>query len=80
VKKGAYNLRHESAPGTARICRFFDAYIQYKDGANPVFTCTYYTKSYDASFATNFGQYNSAGNHFTNEHSYTYTLDEATTV
>ncbi|KAH7393273.1 hypothetical protein BKA64DRAFT_709623 [Cadophora sp. MPI-SDFR-AT-0126] len=76
VEKSAYNLRHESTPGTARICRFFDAYILYKDGANPVFTCAYYTKSYDASFATNVGQYNAAGAHFTNEHSYTYTLVE----
>ncbi|KAH9222597.1 hypothetical protein DL95DRAFT_505631 [Leptodontidium sp. 2 PMI_412] len=76
LEKTAYNIRHESSPGSARVCRFFDAYILYKNEQNPVFTCAYYTKTYGPPFATNFGQYNPARDHFTNEHSYTYTLDE----
>ncbi|KAH7330379.1 hypothetical protein BKA65DRAFT_404464 [Rhexocercosporidium sp. MPI-PUGE-AT-0058] len=75
-EKSAYNRRHESTPGSARICRFFDAYLLYKNGQNPVFTCAYYTKAYGPEFATNVGQYNPAHDHFTNEHSYTYTLEE----
>jgi len=73
-EKSAYNLRHATDPSTARICVFFDAYILYKNGANGVFTCTYYTASYGPTYATNFGQYDGSGNHYTIAHSYTYTL------
>lgn len=74
TEKSAYNTRHAAAGTAPRICNFFDAYILYKNGQNGVFTCTYYTQAYGASYATNFGQYNSAGDHFTIGHSYTYTL------
>lgn len=74
-EKSAYNLRHATSAAPARICVFFDAYILYKNGASGVFTCTYYTAAYDTSYAKNFGQYDSSGNHYTIDHSYTYTLD-----
>lgn len=77
TEKSAYNTRHAAAGVAPRLCNFFDAYILYKNGQNGVFTCTYYTQSYDVSFATNFGQYNKAGDHFTIGHSYLYTADTA---
>jgi hypothetical protein len=73
--KSAYNTRHAAAGVAPRLCEFFDAYILYKNGVNGVFTCTYYTTPYDPSYATNFGQYNSAGDHFTIGSSYLYTAD-----
>ncbi|KAE8446099.1 hypothetical protein EG329_012470 [Mollisiaceae sp. DMI_Dod_QoI] len=74
TEKSAYNTRHAAAGTAPRLCLFFDAYILYKNGLNGVFTCTYYTQAYDTSFATNFGQYNGAGDHFTIGHSYLYTV------
>lgn len=74
-QKSAYNLRHTTPQSDARICVFFDAYILYKNGANGVFTCTYYTAIYGPPQATNFGQYDGSGNHFTIGHSYIYSLD-----
>lgn len=41
------------------------AYILYKDGLNGVFTCTYYTYAWSPSYATNVGQYDSQGHHYT---------------
>jgi hypothetical protein len=71
----AYNTRHAATGVAPQLCVFFDAYILYKNGVNGVFTCTYYSESYDPSYATNFGQYDSEGDHYTIAHSYTYTLD-----
>lgn len=73
-EKSAYNTRHAVAGVAPRICVFFDAYILYKNGVNGVFTCTYYTEAYGPSYATNFGQYDSEGDHYTVAHSYTYTV------
>ncbi|KAH8879635.1 hypothetical protein GQ53DRAFT_849507 [Thozetella sp. PMI_491] len=50
----AYNAKHGTFGGAA--CTFFDAFILYKDGANGVFRCAYYSIGYDASYATNTGQ------------------------
>lgn len=75
MEKSAYNTRHAVAGGVApRLCVFFDAYVLYKNGANGVFTCTYYTEGYEASYATNVGQYDGSGNHYTIGHSYAYTV------
>jgi hypothetical protein len=35
---------------------FFDAYMLYKNGANGVFTCSYYSQAWGPSYATNTGQ------------------------
>lgn len=75
LKKSTYNLAHTVPVSDARLCIFFDAYILYKNGANGVFTCTYYTAVYGPPQATNKGQFNSAGDHFTIGHSYIYSLD-----
>ena len=89
-----WNAAHPDAQTASRNCSFFDAYILYKNNANPVFTCSksaqvidcgdchsandpvtaYYTQSYDASYATNTGQWDSQGNHYTIGHSYLFTM------
>jgi hypothetical protein len=75
IAKSAYNLRHTANTSAARLCVFFDAYIMYKNGDNGIFTCTYYTQPYDPSYATNHGQYDGEGNHYTIGHSFTYSYD-----
>jgi hypothetical protein len=74
-QKSDYNTRHATAQSPARLCVFFDAYILYENGLNGVFTCTYYTAVYGPAQATNPGQYNGAGDHFTVSHSYIYSVD-----
>jgi hypothetical protein len=66
----AYAGRH----GSTRFCKFFDAYILYKNGANGVFTCTYYTQAYGPDFAKNKGQYRGT-DHYTIGYSFTYTVN-----
>jgi len=58
-------------------CEFFVAYILYENGNNGVFTCTYYTSSWDSSYATNNGQYDGQGNHYTIGYSHGYAKDGA---
>lgn len=65
----AYNTAHGKAP-----CVFFDAFVQYLNGANGVLTCNLYSKPWDASFATNVGRHDNSGNHWTIAMSYGYTL------
>lgn len=47
------------------ICNFFVAYMLYKNGQSGVFTCTFYTSQWGMGYATNVGQWDSAGNHYT---------------
>jgi len=71
--KSAYDVQH-GLPSMQNpdVCEFFVAYILYENGNNGVFTCTYYTSSWDGSYATNNGQYDGQGNHYTIAHSYGY--------
>jgi len=59
------------------LCEFFVAYILYENGNNGVFTCTYYTSSWDSSYATNNGQYDGQGNHYTIGYSHAYAKNGA---
>lgn len=49
--------------------------------ANPssVFTCAYYSQNYGPEYATNFGQYDAAGNHYTIGDSYVYYVSSSGT-
>ena len=74
--KSDYNVRHAQAGVQPRICRFFVSYTVLKDGADPLFTCTYYTQPWDKSYAVNAGSTRS-GVKYTNRDSAGYTLNEA---
>ncbi|KAK2604722.1 hypothetical protein N8I77_007630 [Diaporthe amygdali] len=70
-----YNLEH----GSSELCTSFNSYILYTNGASGVFTCTYYSTNYGASYATNAGQYDNTGNHYTIGSSYLYYLAGSST-
>ena len=77
--KSAYNQHQASKtsyPGTYRKCRFFNAFVQYKNDVDPLFSCTYYTASYGAELATNLGHTSPAGDVYTHGSSYGYILRE----
>ncbi len=69
----AYNAKHGTFNGQA--CIFFNAYIIYKNNANGVFKCAYYGQGYDGTYATEVGQYDATGAHFTIGSSYGYYID-----
>ncbi|KUI55536.1 hypothetical protein VP1G_02962 [Cytospora mali] len=66
----AYN----QAQGSSTQCTSFNAYVLLTNGADGVFTCTYYSQNYGISYATNTGQYDQAGNHYTISNSFAYYL------
>lgn len=63
-----FNSAHGRAP-----CVFFDAFVQYLNGADGVMTCNLYSVEYDASYATNVGRHDNSGNHWTIAFSNGYT-------
>lgn len=58
-----------------QVCRFFTTYELLENGQALGQYCALYTESYDASYATNVGQYDQQGNHYTLDMSYSYSLD-----
>jgi hypothetical protein len=70
-----YDDLHINNNGLYDTCRFFDAYVLYENGQNGVFTCAYYTLPWGSPYATNIGQYDAKGNHYTIGHSYTYAIN-----
>jgi hypothetical protein len=64
----AFNVKSGRAP-----CVFFDAFIQYLNGANGVMTCNLYSVAYDESYATNVGRRDNSGNRWTIAMSFGYT-------
>jgi hypothetical protein len=59
---------------TFRSCNFFNSYVAYKNGADPLFTCTFYTQAYGVAQATNVQQFDGDGNKYTKDYSYGYTV------
>lgn len=76
--KSVYDTKY-GLPSMAKpdICNFFVAYVLYKNNANGVFTCTYYTSAWDSTYAQNVGQYDQAGNHYTIGHAYGFPVANA---
>ncbi|ROV99137.1 hypothetical protein VMCG_06688 [Cytospora schulzeri] len=68
-----------SAHGIDVQCTSFDAYVLYRNGANGIFTCIYYSENYGASYATMTGQFDIFGNHYTVGSSYSYYLNDSPT-
>jgi len=69
-----YNLAHPPSDGTPpAICTFFNTYLLMK---NDIYSqgqhCSMYTQNWGSSYATNTGQYDGNGNHFTIKYSFSY--------
>lgn len=52
-----YAIAHPPATGKPQLCRYFNTYILLKNGVSQGQYCSMYTQEWDASFATNNGQY-----------------------
>ncbi|KAF3004753.1 hypothetical protein E8E13_000515 [Curvularia kusanoi] len=52
-----YAIAHPPATGKPQLCRYFNTYILLKNSVSQGQYCSMYTQEWDASFATNNGQY-----------------------
>jgi len=70
----AYNKAHPAEGATTYMpCNFFNAYLVTKNGAPQGTYCNLYTRTWDASYATNKGQAR-GGDVYTNSESFGYSL------
>jgi hypothetical protein len=70
----AYNGRHPPSDGSApKICRFVNAYLLSKNNIAQGVYCSMYTRAWDRSYGTNYGQYR-GNDRYTVANSYGYTL------
>ncbi|KAI8317307.1 hypothetical protein K4K59_008606 [Colletotrichum sp. SAR11_240] len=67
-----YNLRHPPKNAPAQTCQFFNTFFVLKNGVPEGQYCSLYSKSWDASYATNNGQYRGS-DHYTISYSFSYT-------
>lgn len=66
-----YDAAHPPSDGSApMLCSFFVTYLLAKNGVVLGQYCAMYNETWSAAYATNVGQYDSAGNHYTIENSY----------
>ncbi|KAI9704764.1 MAG: hypothetical protein M1836_006544 [Candelina mexicana] len=68
----AYNKRH-ATNGVYKPCNFFNAYILSKNNIPQGIYCSLYTKPWDKSYSTNYGQYRGS-DYYTVSSSYGYQL------
>ncbi|OCL06951.1 hypothetical protein AOQ84DRAFT_67379 [Glonium stellatum] len=69
----AYDARHPASDGTYMPCNFFNAYILLKNGIPQGTYCSFYSRTWDASYATNTG-YTSGSTQYSVVDSFTYAL------
>ncbi|ETS87155.1 hypothetical protein PFICI_00983 [Pestalotiopsis fici W106-1] len=65
-----YNRAHPASDGTYKTCQFYNTYMLIKNGGTGQQLCAMYANSWDASYATNNGQYRGS-DHYTIEFSVT---------
>ncbi|CAD0115023.1 unnamed protein product [Aureobasidium uvarum] len=55
--QSAYNFAHPPSKGSPKTCQFYNTYVLYKDNVYQGQYCSMYTQAWDASYATNKGQW-----------------------
>ncbi|CAN9310522.1 unnamed protein product [Alternaria sp. RS040] len=65
-------LEDPPTEGKPRLCRYFNTYILLQNGVSQGQYCSMYTQEWDASFATNDGQYR-GDDHYTIQYSFGFT-------
>jgi hypothetical protein len=69
--KSAYDKAHPRADGPYDACNFFTAYTQQTNDVPDGMFCAFYTQSWDAKYATNYGQSRN-GQHVSIQNVYSY--------
>ncbi|GKT39854.1 uncharacterized protein ColSpa_00035 [Colletotrichum spaethianum] len=68
-----YDHDHPNSDGTYDACNFFNAYVLSENNIPQGTYCSMYTKSWDKSYSTNYGQYRGE-DYYSVSQSYGYTL------
>ncbi|KAI4677829.1 hypothetical protein J4E81_010759 [Alternaria sp. BMP 2799] len=68
-EQNKWATEHPPADGKPQLCRYFNTYILLKNGVSQGQYCSMYTQEWDASFATNDGQYR-GDDHYTIQYSF----------
>jgi len=71
----AYNKAHPARDGSFQTCRFFNSWVQSKDGVAYELHCGLYNQTWSPQYATNYGQYQ-GNSRITVSRSYAFTLSE----
>lgn len=71
----AYNKAHPAADGSFQTCRFFNSWVQSKDGVAYELHCGLYNQTWSPQYAVNYGQYQ-GNSRITVSRSYAFTLSE----
>jgi len=71
-EQNKWATEHLPADGKPQLCRYFNTYILLKNGVSQGQYCSMYTQEWDASFATNDGQYR-GDDHYTIQYSFGFT-------
>ncbi|KAG9614012.1 hypothetical protein KCV04_g16668, partial [Aureobasidium melanogenum] len=71
----AYNKAHPASDGSYQTCRFFNSWVQSKDGVAYEQHCGLYNQTWSPQYATNYGQYQ-GNSRITVSRSYSYSLSE----
>ncbi|KAI4920641.1 uncharacterized protein J4E92_008284 [Alternaria infectoria] len=71
-EQNKWATEHPPADGKPQLCRYFNTYILLKNGVSQGQYCSMYTQEWDASFATNDGQYR-GDDHYTIQYSFGFT-------
>ncbi|KAG9528189.1 hypothetical protein KCU93_g4603, partial [Aureobasidium melanogenum] len=66
--QSAYNLKHPPSSGSPKLCQFYNTYVLLKDGVSQGQYCSLYTQAWDATYATNKGQWRGSA-HYTIQYS-----------
>jgi len=69
----AYDRRHPRSDGTYDACNFFNSYVLSRDGVPQGTYCSMYTRVWDKSYSTNYGQWRGSSR-YTVSQSYGYAL------
>jgi hypothetical protein len=55
--QSAYDGRHPRADGTFDVCNYFNSYVLNENTIPQGMVCSFYTRTWDPSYATNTGQW-----------------------
>ncbi|KAI1177844.1 hypothetical protein F4777DRAFT_587062 [Nemania sp. FL0916] len=71
ASQNEYNTAHPPAEGSPKICNFFVTFLSEVNGSPEGQYCSMYTEAWDASYATNYGQWR-GNDHYTNDYVFAY--------
>lgn len=77
TRQNAYAYAHPPQNGPVKACQFWNGYLQYVNGSNPEQHCSMYSQTWNATYATNAGQWRNGNDLVTIQQSVIYSNTSA---